>query len=209
MRKKVAIFDIDKTIIKTDSMFQFIWYGIKKKPITSLNLFAIAIKTVLYKLKLINVEKAKASYFYAIRFMEEADLEHFYNSELERNIYREALLELKEKKENGYLVLLVSASPHAYLKYFKKLPYVDDVIGTELVRRDGRYMPVIEGCNCKGDEKVVRINRFLEAAGVQIDFEHSCAYSDSLSDWPMFRLVKNKYLINLQSPGLEELRWKS
>jgi len=207
MQKKVAIFDIDKTIIKKDSMFLFVWYGIKKRPLTFINLFAIGLKTVLYKLKLMKVEKVKASYFYAIRFLEEADLEDFYTTSLVQNIYREALKELKDKKENGYHVLLVSASPHAYVKYFKKLPYVDEVIGTELLQQNGRYTNAINGINCKGEEKAVRISRYLKDAGFKIDYEHSCAYSDSMSDLPVFRLVKNRYLINLHSPDLEELRW--
>lgn len=209
MRKKIAIFDIDKTIIKKDSMFLFVWYGIKKRPLTFFNLFTVGLKTLLYKLKLMKVERVKASYYYPIRFLEEADLENFYHTALVKNIYREALNELKDKKENDYHVLLVSASPHAYLKYFKNIPFVDEVIGTELVRKNGRYTHVIEGRNCKGEEKTVRIRRYLIDAGFQIDYEHSCAYSDSLSDIPVFQLVKNRYLINQHSPGLEELRWNT
>ncbi len=209
MQKKVAIFDIDKTIIRKDSMLLFVWYGIKKRPLTLLNLIKIGMSTVLYKLQLMKVEKVKASYYYAISFLEEADLEDFYDSVLVQNIYREALKELKEKKENGYHVLLVSASPHAYVKYFKKLPYVDEVIGTNLIRQHGRYTHIIDGNNCKGKEKSVRINQYLKDVGFHIDYEHSCAYSDSLSDLPVFQLVKNRYLINMHSPNIEVLRWKS
>ncbi|WP_438350480.1 HAD family hydrolase [Paenibacillus sp. FA6] len=207
MHTKIAIFDIDKTIIRKDSMFLFVWYGIKKRPLAFVKLFEIGLKTLLYKLRLIQVEKVKSSYFHAISFLEETDLEHFYDSVLVPYIYQDALMELKKRKENGYHVLLVSASPHAYLKYFKKLPYVDEVIGTELIRNNGRYTHVIEGNNCKGEEKTIRISHYLKDSGLQIDYENSCAYSDSLSDLPMFRLVKNRYLINLHSPDLEVLRW--
>lgn len=209
MQKKVAIFDIDKTIIRKDSMFLFVWYGIQKRPLTILNLIRIVLNTVLYKLRLIDVEKVKASYFHAICFLEEADLEDFYDSVLVKNIYRAALKELKEKKEAGYHVLLVSASPHAYIKYFKKLPYVDEIIGTELMRKNGRYTNIINGSNCKGEEKSVRINRYLKDAGFQIDYENSCAYSDSLTDLPVFQLVKNRFTINMCTPNMEELRWKN
>lgn len=208
MKKKIAIFDIDETIIKKDSMFLFVLYGLKKKPWTLFNVFTIVVVTALYKLKLMKVEKVKGSFFYAIRFFEQSELEKFYNDVLVPNIYQEALQELQNKKEQDYHVLLVSASPHAYVKYFNNLPYVDAVIGTELVQQNGRYINVIEGYNCKGEEKVVRIRQYLADKDIQIDYEQSSAYSDSLTDMPMFQLVKTRYLINKRSDGLEELNWQ-
>jgi len=207
--QKLAIFDIDKTIIRSDSMLQFVFYGLKKKPWTAVNLAYIAGKTALYKLRLMDIERAKAAYFFAIRYFEEHDLEHFYDTALVPNLYETAVAEMKRRKEEGCHVLLVTASPHAYAKYFKKLPFVDEVIGTELTSHNGRYIGRIEGNNCKGAEKVVRINHYLQASGYEIDYKHSSAYSDSLTDQPMFRLVHNRYLINRSSPDpeLEELRW--
>lgn len=209
MEKKVAIFDIDETIIKKDSMFLFVLYGVKKRPWTFINLVAIGLVTVLYKLKLMKVEKVKGTFFYAIRYFAESDLQNFYNDVLVDNLYQDALKELQEKKEAGFHVLLVSASPYAYVKYFNNLPCVDSVIGTELVQMSGRYTNVINGNNCKGEEKVVRIRQYLADTDIQIDYDQSCAYSDSLTDMPMFQLVKNRYLINKHSPGLEALSWKA
>ncbi|MFD0712513.1 HAD family hydrolase [Paenibacillus sp. GCM10027626] len=207
--QKLAIFDIDKTIIRSDSMFQFVMYGIKRKPWTAANLLAICGKTALYKLRLMEVERVKAAYFYAIRYFSEQDLEHFYDTVLVPSMYEVALEEMKRCKDEGCHVLLVTASPHAYTKYFKKLPYVDEVIGTALVCKNGRYNNQIEGNNCKGEEKVARIKQYLQAAGYEIDYKRSAAYSDSLSDMPMFRLVQNRYLINKISshPELEGLKW--
>lgn len=206
---KIALFDIDKTLIRTDSMIQFVWYGLRKRPWTAYHLASVGLMTALYLLRLVRAERVKASYFYAIRFMEEPELEHFYDTVLAPKLYREALEELAQKKEQGCHVLLVTASPHAYMKYFRKLPWVDGVIGTDLVRRGGRYTNRIEGANCKGAEKTVRIERYLKEAGLVLDYEQSSAYSDSLSDLPMFGLVKNRILVNGRGPGLEERRWRS
>ncbi|WP_259391409.1 HAD family hydrolase [Paenibacillus sp. 1011MAR3C5] len=204
---KLAIFDIDKTIISKDSMFLFLWYGMKKKPLTWFHAIAVVCKTVLYTLKLMKVEDVKASFFYAIRHMEEEDLERFYETVLKKHIFIEAMEELKTKKAEGYHILLVSASPYAYMRFFKKIPYVDEVIGTNLAIEDGRYTNRVEGVNCKGEEKVVRIHNYLKSRSLLIDYDQSCAYSDSLSDMPLFKLVKNRYLINRSYPGMEELRW--
>ena len=140
--------------------------------------------------------------------MEEEDLEEFYSSVLVKHIYKDALKEMKGKKEQGCHILLVSASPFAYVKFFKKISYVDGVIGTTLKKKNNRFTNKIEGANCKGEEKVYRIKKYLMKHNLEIDYNNSFAYSDSLSDLPMFSLVKNKYLINRKKAGLEEIKWE-
>lgn len=208
MKKKVAFFDIDKTIIKNDSMFLFLWYGIKKKPQTIVTLLPVFVYTVLYSMKLVKPEKPKEFYFYAIKYFRDEDLKDFYQSILVKKLYEDAVKELKEKKENGFHVLLVSASPDAYVRFFRELPFVDGVIGTKLLRKGEGYTNKLEGANCKGVEKVHRINQYIDTHQIEIDFEHSCAYSDSLTDLPMFSLVKNQYLINRKDRIRKELIWK-
>lgn len=207
MEKKVAIFDIDKTLIRIDSMFYFLWFGIKKRPLSFFNLFKVVLYTLLYKLKIIELEKAKEPYFYAVNYMTNDDLERFFEFYLKPNIYAAALDELKSRKKDGYLVLLVTASPFAYMKYFKSIPYVDEVLGSELLVEEGKYTNKIVGKNCKGEEKVRRIQLYLQNNGYSVDYDNSVAYSDSLTDRPIFSLVKHRYLINRKSPGLEELTW--
>ncbi|MBN3525296.1 HAD family hydrolase [Paenibacillus apiarius] len=212
MPTKIAFFDIDKTITRHDSMLLFVKYGIAKKPRAAIHLFSIAWNLLLYKLRRIPADKAKQAFFHAIAYMDEADLEAFYDDVLVKDMYQDAVAELKSKKAQGFRVLLVTASPHAYMKYFTKLGCVDEVIATRLEMRGGRYTRNIQGVNCKGEEKAVRIQEYLNLHQLAIDYEASCAYSDCMSDLPMFKLVKNGYLIHSnqgQSEGLEEIRWNS
>ncbi|MGX6446102.1 HAD-IB family hydrolase [Neobacillus sp. K501] len=208
MKQKVALFDIDKTIISIDSMFHFLLFGFKRKPSTIFNLVLVVVYTVLYKLKFVKLERAKEPFFHAITFLSDEDLEKFYLTVLTPNIYSSALNELKIRKEEGCHIILVTASPYAYMKFFKTIPYVDAVMGTDLKLENGKYKNKIVGLNCKGEEKVCRILAYLEDNDLDIDFNHSYAYSDSLTDRPMFSLVKNNYLINKKHPGLEDLTWK-
>lgn len=208
MKVKLAIFDVDKTVIRGDSMFQFLMYGLLRKPLTAPYLVQTVLYSVLYKLKLLSAEKAKSSYFTAIRFMEEKDLAHFYQTRLMPTVFPEAVKEMKEMKRQGHHVLLVTASPYVYMKYFEELPFVDKVIATKLVMSNDRFTSMIEGQNCKGREKVHRIQAYLDENRWEIDYESSCAYSDSLSDLPMMELVKKRYWINRKSShGCEGLIW--
>ncbi|MGZ9586643.1 HAD family hydrolase [Paenibacillus marinisediminis] len=208
MSQKLAIFDIDKTIIQNDSMFAFLLYGIKKNPAAIHQLLMVGLYSVLYAMKLMSADRAKSAYFSSIRYMDETDLQHFFRTKLKPRIYPQAMEEIRYRKQEGFHVLLVTASPATYMKYFKELNEVDEVIGTELVMKEGRYTGIIEGKNCKGEEKVTRIQRYLKDNNMALDYEHSCAYSDSLSDIPMLTLVKNRFLINRKTTGnCEGLSW--
>ncbi|MGG4482691.1 HAD family hydrolase [Paenibacillus illinoisensis] len=204
---KIAIFDIDKTIIRRDSMFQFVHYGVRRYPGQVWRLPLIAFHTAMFKAGLMSVEQVKRSYFKSIERMSEQDLEHFFDTRLRTAIFAEASVEMQHRKEAGYHVLLVTASPHAYMKYFTNFPWVDHVIGTELVRHQKGYTCTIEGVNCKGEEKVRRIQAYLREKNMVIDYEQSCSYSDSLSDLPVMQLVAQRYFINRRVPDMEALSW--
>ncbi|ASA24087.1 HAD-IB family hydrolase [Paenibacillus donghaensis] len=207
MKTKFAFWDIDHTLLRGDSMLLFLWYGLCKKPLAAYRIAIVLWRTLCYKFGLISAEKAKAAFFYAVNSFSDSDLEHFFDTQLRTRVYQDAYEELRQLKIKGSRIVLVSASPYAYLKFFKKLPEVDYVIGTELMRKSDRYVPLIQGLNCKGEEKVERIQCYLNDSHQTIDFENSCAYSDSLSDLPMFRLVRNGYLVHGQHPELQSRQW--
>jgi HAD superfamily hydrolase (TIGR01490 family) len=188
-------------------MFQFVYYGMRRYPWQVWRLPVIALHTILFKAGFMTVERVKRSYFQEIRRMSEKDLEHFFDTHLRTSIFTEASVEMQHRKEAGYHVLLVTASPHAYMKYFKNFPWVDHVIGTELVRHENGYTCIIEGANCKGEEKVRRIQAYLAEKKLEIDYEQSCSYSDSLSDLPVMQLVSQRYFINKRVPEMEALTW--
>lgn len=207
---KIALFDIDKTLINGDSMFKLLKYTIKKYPRAKWNLPKLFLMLVSYKLKFIDTKKAKENMFYTLNYLNNNDLEEFYNDVIKATVYSDAIEEIKKLREMGYYILLVSASPECYLKFFEIEDYVDGVIGTKLYLENDRYINKIDGENCKGEEKVIRITEFLKEKDLYINKNESVAYSDSLSDLPMFNLVGKAYLINYNKKNLdyEILRWK-
>ena len=72
---------------------------------------------------------------------------------------------------------------------------VDAVISTTCEVADGRYTGNI-GKNCKAEEKVHRIQAWLENQGLSIDKEKSSGYGDSPSDAPMLLLTAHPTLVN-------------
>ena len=100
----------------------------------------------------------------------------------------------KKKKAEGYTIYICSASVEAYLR-FCKLP-VDEILGTKTVIKDGKYTSQMIGKNCKNEEKVKRIQEVIKNHNLEIDYDLSYAYSDSLHDIPMLKMVKNRIKID-------------
>lgn len=208
MTRPFAIFDIDYTIINNDSMFSMLFFAIKKKPIIVLYIPIILVKIILALLKIINIKIAKEAIYLPLRYLTERELEEFYDNVLLKKINLEVMERLKFHKEQGCHILLISASPEIYLKYFNKNSYIDMVIGTRLKTVNGKYTNKICGENCKGAEKVNRIQHYLKENDLEIDFENSFGYSDSLSDKPMLSLVKNRYKVNKSDLSIGEFIWQ-
>ena len=207
MKIPFAIFDVDYTIINGDSMFLMLFFAISKKPILILYIPIILVKVVLYFLKIIDVKSSKESIYLPLKYLTEKELEEFYNKILLKKINPEVMKRLNYHKEQGCRILLVSASPEVYLQYFKKNSSIDAIIGTKLEIIDGKYTNKINGQNCKGIEKFNRIKEYLNENNLEIDFNNSFGYSDSLTDKPMLSLVKNRYKINKNKTEIQEFIW--
>lgn len=196
METRVAIFDVDKTIINGDSMFMLLYYTLKRKPKSIFKLPRLFFMLILYIFKIIDTKKAKEEMFYIINYLNEIELEDFFKTYILKHTFNDAKAELIKRKAQGYTVILISASPECYIKFFKEYFDVDYILGTVLRKTETGYTNIIDGENCKGEEKVVRLKKLLDEKSIVIDRLNSVCYSDSLSDMPIFSLVENRFLIN-------------
>jgi phosphatidylglycerophosphatase C len=105
-------------------------------------------------------------------------------------------------QEQGHVVILVSASLGAYLHPLGDLLEVDAVLCTEMEEVDGVLTGKLIGKNCRGDEKVSRVQKWREEAGIDVQ-DLVYAYGDSSGDKQLLDLfsqptwVKNSDLVVL------------
>jgi len=97
----------------------------------------------------------------------------------------DALVLLREHQACGHEVVLVSASFGVYLRPLGERLGADGVLGTELVVDEaGCCTGALDGGNCRGEEKVVRLRTWLDrrhgGQGVEL-----WAYGDSPGDHPL------------------------
>lgn len=87
---------------------------------------------------------------------------------------------LRWHQRSGHRVVLVSASLGPYLRPLGRRLGVDDVLCTDVRHEDGVYLDTLEGRNCRGSEKVRRLDAWLEASGERDPL--LWAYGDSRGD---------------------------
>lgn len=211
--KKLAIFDIDYTITKKETLMEFFKYAIKNDKKNIRFLPRAIFCGSMYKLKLYDERKVKEKFLKFIDGIKEKDLamlvKNFYNCKLKTILYKDALNMIKKLKNEGYDIYLISASPEFYVNEFYNIKEVDKIIGTRFNFVNGIFLRTMEGDNCKGEEKVRRLKEFLKEEKIEVDFKESYMFSDSLSDKPLLDLVGKPYLINYKkNHTIEILRWK-
>ena len=82
----------------------------------------------------------------------------------------------------GHLVVIVSASYEQYLGVVATHLGIDGVVATRLDVVDGRCTGRLDGPNCRGPEKVRRLEAWLSERGLQREAITLWAYGDSVGD---------------------------
>ncbi len=212
--EKLAIFDVDFTLTKRETLIEFYRFMIKKDPKHMLHLPKIFAYSVLYVLKFIPLKRAKEVFISFTDGIKEEDMRNhvkdFYEKRLSKILYKDAIDMIRKLKSEGYKIYLISASAEFYLNELYNIKEVDKVIGTRFICEKGLHKGSMQGENCKGEEKVKRLLEELKNENIEVDFKASYMFSDSLSDLPLFNLVGKPYLINYRKPhdSIEILKWK-
>ncbi|MGL5380873.1 HAD-IB family hydrolase [Clostridium sp.] len=210
---KLAIFDVDYTITRKETLMELFKYIIHRDKSNIKFLPRALFSGLMYGIGVFDEKKVKEKFLKFIDGIDEKDLallvKDFYKDRLSNILYADAIDMIKRLKKEGYKVYLISASPEFYLREFYNIKEVDMVIGTKFIFDKGKFARMMDGHNCKGEEKVRRLKEVLEKEKLEIDFEDSYMFSDSLSDKPLLDLVGKPYLINYKKKhDFEILRWK-
>lgn len=181
----IHAFDFDGTLTKRDSFLEFIAFALGRKTLFKALLLHLP-ALLLMKLGLRDNGEVKQSVFaYCFQGMPS---ERFHGlckrfAAERRTILRPAAVDYIRRlllKEGNYVVI-VSASPEAWVREFFSETDQIEVTGTVLEEKDGRITGRFASKNCYGMEKVVRLKRFIGAA---TDFRLT-AYGDSRGDMEM------------------------
>ena len=191
--------DFDDTLAKGDSILPYLLYCIRRGLAPRRQLLKAALAFLRWKLQPSTGRAAKETSlsFIAGRTVAEMDeiARDFFREEQSKRFFREGVSEMQRLREKGVKVVVVSASSDVYMRVLPEFLPCDEVICTVCEAADGVYTGKV-GKNCKVEEKVARIQAWLEERDLSINRAASSGYGDSPSDAPMLLLTGTPVLVN-------------
>jgi len=188
----IALFDFDGTITHTDTFTKFIFFATNKRRL-NLGRFVLLPTIMRYKLGLLHGSNIrKKIYKFAFKGITENRIksqgEEFADSIIPTYINNAAFERIKWHKQNGDLVVIVSASLDVYLKPWC-LEHGLDLICTEIESIDGLLTGKYVGNDCSSLEKKVRIEEKYDLSEFSIIY----AYGDTPEDNEMLSLADKSF----------------
>jgi phosphatidylglycerophosphatase C len=188
----LAIFDFDGTLTYKDSFLELIKFQKGKWRFYAGFLLLLPV-LVLYKLKVIPNWRAKEiviSFFFNDVHIK--DFQHNCNrfaKEIIPSMLRpDAVTKIKEHKERGDRVIIVSASAENWLKCWTDSLGVE-LLATRLESIHGRITGKLSGKNCYGPEKLKRLLAHLNP----MDYAQIYVYGDSKGDREILEIATHKF----------------
>lgn len=200
IKKIWSFFDLDGTLINKDSYLPFLLEWKFRYPQRILRLFALPAKCLHYLTK--NRDRTYIKEAFLTAFMKGAkrsDVElfvgRFWDKFLKKHQNKTVVNQLKWHLKNDHAVYIVTGSFNFYAEYLKKIWPIEGIIATRAGWDGDVLTGKIMGKNCKGEEKIIRIEKELGINLLEIEYY---AYTDSYSDFPLLRHAVYPVVVNFK-----------
>lgn len=191
--KQIAVFDFDGTLFSQDTSVAFCLYIYRRFPLRLLFMPIQIFAIILYWCTAINKKKFKELFLIFLWQIDEnklkAYLSDFWKEHFPERFHQSLLSRLDDLIQNNIIVLCVSASPDLLLLPIASYLNIKHVIATRIKKRRSVY--IIEGKNCRGNEKIKRLHNQFPPS----EFELVEAYSDNPDDLQLLQLAKSGYVV--------------
>lgn len=190
----VAAFDVDETLTVRDCVLPFM-RRVAGLPImirTSVRALPLLVRRDRDAVKAMFVEAVFAN---ALTSEIESHGIAFADKVAGNWIRQDVASRMRWHQDQGHVVVLVSASLSPYLMPLGDMLEVDAVLCTELQMIDSSYSGAIDGLNCRGPEKAVRLRAWLVEAGID-ESALEYAYGDSSGDTELLAMATNAVWVN-------------
>ncbi|HLA58970.1 MAG TPA: HAD family hydrolase [Puia sp.] len=190
--KKIAFFDFDGTITTRDSLLEIIKFlkgGTAYYTGMLLNMHWFMANQI-HLISASLLKEKILSYFFSGTpenvFKEQCD--QFAECDLPGFIRKGAIAEMDRLRREGFEMVIVSASAENWIRGFANRQSLG-LIATKLEVKNGLITGKLEGKNCSGGQKVIRIK---ERWDLKV-YEEIYVYGDSPADKPMMALATRSF----------------
>jgi putative phosphoserine phosphatase/1-acylglycerol-3-phosphate O-acyltransferase len=209
----IAFFDLDGTIICSNSGKALILYAYKRGLITWKDIAKGMYLSFLYRFEFKDTAKIINSIVGWLKGVSESDLaalsEEIFKDHLKKSIRPEIVEQIRLHKKDGGMVVVLSSAIMPVCKAVADHLEMDDVICSTLETRNGIFTGNPDGSLCFGKEKVARLTEFCIKHNIKPC--DSWYYGDSIDDLPVLSSVGNPVCVNPDKKLLKAARkrgWK-
>ena len=197
---RLAIFDLDGTLIVGDSLLSFVRFVLRRVPRTLLRMPVIAGRLMGSRGRAHGVKEAVLSVIDPLTGAEQGALVDEFVERVATTRVRPHVARLREEQAAaGRVPIVVSASPDLYVAPLAARLGFSAAVATRLVRRgDGGASSRIEGDNMKGPAKLRALS--AQFGGRDIDWSGSFACGDRSSDRAVLDRVGEPLAVHPDGP---------
>ncbi len=192
----LTIYDFDDTIYRGDSSVKFWWFLLTKRPLFFLLSPWFLLLIILHGLGIIDRNSFKQAMYLPINDVPLNQIQSWvgqYWARERNNINAWFPQRLSEEKKQGLIPVCISASPRFLIEDMIRDLDIPHLICTEMQSHEGRISHRMQGKNCRGQEKVRRLNAWAQEQGMSYIVEKFA--SDSKADLPLYKLAREKYFV--------------
>jgi len=186
-----AFFDMDHTITWQNSGLSSVRFARQLGLIPASRLVSSAVKILLYRLSLLNIESWYEKNMAVLSGTSIKDMERFcalwFDAMMKKSIYKQALDLIQDHKNKGHRVAVISNSPGFFVKPVADALDIEDIISTRVEERDGVLTGRLVKPLCYGEGKRSYALKWVSLVG--IDLSCSYFYTDSFFDLPLLKTV--------------------
>jgi HAD superfamily hydrolase (TIGR01490 family) len=196
-----AFFDIDGTITKTTILLPLIWYQRARLSWPRFVLFALSLLVrAPYYLWVDRRSRARFNVVFYRRYagLNAEDVRAWhrrtFSENLQRRIFPATLELLRDHKQRGYLVVLITGGLDLVMQPLAEYLHADELIASHIAERDGVLTGVLDGPAVADEQKAVFVHEIVKRDG--IDLSQSIAYGNSMGDARMMECVGHAVAVN-------------
>lgn len=193
--KRVAIFDLDKTLTRRPTFALWLtWWALRRAPWRLPLLAVFGLLALGHPLGLASRGWLKVAGHALLlgrprREAIAAEAAAFARWTLRAHRLEAGLRAWSAELANGSTMLIASASFDIYVNEIGRILDADAVIATRTAWEGDRLAPRLDGANCYGAEKARRIHEWLAQAGLVRGAARIALYTDSAADLPALELA--------------------
>jgi phosphatidylglycerophosphatase C len=195
---QLAIFDLDGTITRHDTLIQYVLGYLKGRPWRLFGFLLVLPMALLHLLHIVDRGTLKASLIHwtlggSTRSELEAWNAQFIPALLAgRGVFRDALERIARHRQSGDVLVLMSASPDLYVPAIARELGFSEATCTGVRWSGDRLHGALTTANCRGEEKARRLG-LLRTAHPNMA---AIAYGNAGSDIPHLKLADRGVLVN-------------